>query len=83
MVYDLERLRSALLFDQGTCTGDRYPDEAGAILHVRPGAEIRKGDGIFSVRIERGDWNLRRQAYQSCLRYRGGAPLRQPEIVRE
>ena len=60
--YDVGLMRSVLLVDQQESPGGHYPDGAGVILHVPPGARIRKGDAIFSVRLKRTDWNPRRAA---------------------
>lgn len=55
---DLARLRSIFVAVHATTNAARpFPDDLGLILQVRPGAYVRRGDTLASVRIDDARWH--------------------------
>lgn len=62
VLYDLHKLRTAVMQAQGTSLG--YTDDAGLILLVRPGDRVEPGENLLSVRCPAAA----RQAFEAALR---------------
>jgi len=66
--YDLGWLRSAIVSAQGVGAGQAWPDDAGAILLVRPGELVELGDPIMSVRCPAIAWPALHAALAAAVR---------------